>query len=42
MHPASIDPFYWAAGLFVHLALLIVLWMRHRVIASEPFRFSAL
>ena len=40
MHPSRIELFYWAAGLFAHCALLIVLWTRHRA-GTFPF-FTAL
>jgi hypothetical protein len=36
MHPSRIELFYWAAGLFVHAALLVVLWTRHRA-KTFPF-----
>jgi hypothetical protein len=40
MHPSRIELFYWAAGLFLHVALLVVLWTRHRAM-TFPF-FTAL
>ncbi len=36
MHLTGIDLLFWAAGFFSHIALLVVLWTRHRA-AIYPF-----
>jgi hypothetical protein len=36
MHPSRIELSYWAAGLFLHSVLLVVLWTRHRA-TTFPF-----